>query len=537
MIFKEFTVAEKLDLKKGTYTGTNITPTKLQLDRMKRRGDVPKNYVLPSQGGQPKKVTKKDIEKDTKKVTQKEVPPMDIMGAGTKNKDLDSPMKKSKVRATAANTKDFDKTLALQKSLIAKGAKIDADGIMGPKTRAAMKKFMTPPPVPKMRPKTLPKSGGPDPRFITGPELDMPNKRDNFLAAPPEKKISPVDDFDPKFRKQPRTNVYRVNKDGTFTPDKSTFGKQPDRYKRITDPKSLSNLNKQTTLNKIRQDVKRKDSPGPLLKISRDNMSPTMKKRFGIESKSYTMENYIQAIDKIYQPIDEGKMKDMIMSFVDKYSKYAGNNGDLLPDGYIEYATNTGIPTDAMETNEVDEMMKKYGDAFDEDPMAYINEMPITKAFMDELNEITGSDDLENNAEILQQFVESKDTVEELEGSKMENNEIEEIQEIEEDEVQETVNVPVAALKELMALAGLTKVEEYANEPEPDYMDAEDQLVGLSGGLNGPKTMHPTVAGGDNPMAVRPIKVDEKIDEVSDAITKSYKTFLEEITETETDTK
>ena len=102
---------------------------------------------------------------------------------------------------------------------------------------------------------------------------------------------------------------------------------------------------------------------------------------------------------------------------------------------------------------------------------------------------------------------------------------------------QETVNVPVAALKELMALAGLTKVEEYANEPEPDYMDAEDQLVGLSGGLNGPKTMHPTVAGGDNPMAVRPIKVDEKIDEVSDAITKSYKTFLEEITETETDTK
>ena len=183
MIFQEFTVNEKLDLKKGTYTGTNITPTKLQLDRMKRRGDVPKDYVLPSQGGQPKKVTKKDI----KKVTKKEVPPMDIMGAGTKNKDLDSLIKKSKVRATAANTKDFDKTLALQKSLIAKGAKIDADGIMGPKTRAAMKKFMTPPPVPKMRPKTLPKSGGPDPRFITGPELDMPKKREPFLAAPPER--------------------------------------------------------------------------------------------------------------------------------------------------------------------------------------------------------------------------------------------------------------------------------------------------------------------------------------------------------------
>ena len=33
--------------------------------------------------------------------------------------------------------------------MIKKGAKINADGIMGPKTRAAMKKFMTSPNVPK----------------------------------------------------------------------------------------------------------------------------------------------------------------------------------------------------------------------------------------------------------------------------------------------------------------------------------------------------------------------------------------------------
>ena len=46
---------------------------------------------------------------------------------------------RSKVKATAANTRDYDKTLALQKKLIAGGAKIDADGLMGPKTRAAMK--------------------------------------------------------------------------------------------------------------------------------------------------------------------------------------------------------------------------------------------------------------------------------------------------------------------------------------------------------------------------------------------------------------
>ncbi len=38
--------------------------------------------------------------------------------------------------------------MAMQKRLIAKGAKIKADGIMGAKTRAAMKKFMSKPTVP-----------------------------------------------------------------------------------------------------------------------------------------------------------------------------------------------------------------------------------------------------------------------------------------------------------------------------------------------------------------------------------------------------
>ena len=53
--------------------------------------------------------------------------------------------------ATAGNTKNFASTMAMQKKLIAKGAKIKADGIMGPKTRAAMAKFMKAP-VPKARP-------------------------------------------------------------------------------------------------------------------------------------------------------------------------------------------------------------------------------------------------------------------------------------------------------------------------------------------------------------------------------------------------
>jgi len=44
-----------------------------------------------------------------------------------------APAPRAKVKATAANTKDFDKTVALQKKL-----GVTADGIMGPNTRAAM---------------------------------------------------------------------------------------------------------------------------------------------------------------------------------------------------------------------------------------------------------------------------------------------------------------------------------------------------------------------------------------------------------------
>jgi len=68
-------------------------------------------------------------------------------------KDNKTTKSKSKVKATAGNTKGFASTMAMQKKLIAKGAKIKADGIMGPKTRAAMAKFMKAP-EPKSRPTT-----------------------------------------------------------------------------------------------------------------------------------------------------------------------------------------------------------------------------------------------------------------------------------------------------------------------------------------------------------------------------------------------
>ena len=103
----------------------------------------------------------------------------------------------------------------------------------------------------------------------------------------------------------------------------------------------------------------------------------------------------------------------------------------------------------------------------------------------------------------------------------------EEIEEVEE----ATVEVPVQELADLMQLAGYAnyadKIEEYANEPDEDYSDTEDQLIGLSGGLNGPKNMHTPAAGGDNPMDKEALKT------VEESLYKSYAAFLEEAELTE----
>ena len=100
-------------------------------------------------------------------------------------------------------------------------------------------------------------------------------------------------------------------------------------------------------------------------------------------------------------------------------------------------------------------------------------------------------------------------------------------EEVEEEAVEEAmVEIPVQELADIMQLAGYTdyaqRIEEYANEPEEQYMDAEEQMIGLSGGLNGPKTMHTPAAGGDNPMDKEALKT------VEESLYKSYKDFLEE---------
>ena len=138
-----------------------------------------------------------------------------------------------------------------------------------------------------------------------------------------------------------------------------------------------------------------------------------------------------------------------------------------------------------------------------------------------------------------EQVEEVEQPVAEEEFAEEDNLEVEEAEEVAEEEVEETVEVPVAALAELMQLAGYEnyadKLAEFANSPvdsqdEPAYMDAEDQMIGLSGGLNGPKKMYPAAAGGDNPMDQEPREIEESmgITEVENTLYKSYRAFLEE---------
>jgi len=97
-----------------------------------------------------------------------------------------------------------------------------------------------------------------------------------------------------------------------------------------------------------------------------------------------------------------------------------------------------------------------------------------------------------------------------------------------------TVEIPVQELADIMQLAGYTdyaeRIEEYANEPDEQYQDAEAQMIGLSGGLNGPKAAYAAAAGGDNPMQQEPTEIEEEnpMESVEDKLYKSYQAFLEE---------
>ena len=93
-------------------------------------------------------------------------------------------------------------------------------------------------------------------------------------------------------------------------------------------------------------------------------------------------------------------------------------------------------------------------------------------------------------------------------------------------DLEETIEVPITELADLLRLAGYSEVteEEFepVNAPKEVYADAEEQLIAQSGGLNGPKTHYPAAAGGDNPMAVQPLDV------TSESVYQKYIEFVSE---------
>ena len=146
--------------------------------------------------------------------------------------------------------------------------------------------------------------------------------------------------------------------------------------------------------------------------------------------------------------------------------------------------------------------------------------------------ELAEQDVQQEDIAIEEEQVEEVDApVAEVEFAEEDNLEVEE-EAVAEEEVEETVEIPLAELNAIMQLAGFDgykQVEEYANEPEEEYSDIEDQLIGLSGGLNGPKKMYPASAPGDNPMDQEPREIEEDaIASVEESLYKSYASFLEE---------
>ena len=136
---KEFIKAvndlRNLSVAKFKNLGVKPVPTQVVEKKIKKE-NTNKNIVKV------KNEIKKVVTAPKEELPQLKAMPQSIKDMRAKNKDKKENKKTgSKTAASASNTKDFAKTKRIQKELIAKGANIKADGIMGAKTRAAMKKF------------------------------------------------------------------------------------------------------------------------------------------------------------------------------------------------------------------------------------------------------------------------------------------------------------------------------------------------------------------------------------------------------------
>jgi hypothetical protein len=123
--------------------GISIQKAKKKIADSKNKKPTTKKDTRLSPGALGGKITP-TVKKDKKKI----VKPITKTDSKSKVKPITKTDSKSKVKATASNTKNFASTMAMQKRLIKMGANIKADGLMGAKTRAAIKKFMSKPSVP-----------------------------------------------------------------------------------------------------------------------------------------------------------------------------------------------------------------------------------------------------------------------------------------------------------------------------------------------------------------------------------------------------
>jgi len=109
--------------------------------------------------------------------------------------------------------------------------------------------------------------------------------------------------------------------------------------------------------------------------------------------------NKLQPLDAPQdQPVQEAADRSALLAWYNKYNKYMGNNGDKLADGFFEAYLDTGILTDATETNEfakaVDDVFG--GDRYKAEEELFGNEdlrkkhLPITHAMHDEFEKIMG---------------------------------------------------------------------------------------------------------------------------------------------------
>lgn len=111
---------------------------------------------------------------------------------------------------------------------------------------------------------------------------------------------------------------------------------------------------------------------------------------------------------------EDGGKKEQLKAWYDKYNKHMGNNGDKLADGFFEAYLDTGILTDATETNEfakaVDDVFG--GDRYKAEEELFGNDdlrkkhLPITYAMHEEFEKIMGApvgatspEDMEDNVE------------------------------------------------------------------------------------------------------------------------------------------